>query len=189
MEKWKDINGYGGKYQISNLGNVRSFSRWANGRVLSPGKTKPNPQSYLYVGLVGKGRNDIKNFYVHRLVAEYFCDNPNGYSEVNHIDGNTFNNRAENLEWCTHKQNIQHALTRGLLNHDFEKGNKHPRAKSVIQFTKDGEYIREFGSVNEAARETGVPESTICRVCNPKYVNEHSAHGFIWRYKDGETNS
>lgn len=190
MEIWKDIKGYEGKYQISNYGNVRSFTKWGRGKFLKGGCTKPHPQCYKFVGLVGSGRKDVKHYYIHRLVAEYFCDNPNKYDEVNHIDGNTFNNHADNLEWCTHKQNMENATKRGVLiaGHLSESGAKHPKAKAVLQYTKDGEFVKEWESVNQIMRETGIPASTIFRVCNPKYKHEHTARGYIWRYKDGKTN-
>lgn len=187
MEIWKDIKGYEGKYQISNYGNVRSFTRWGNGKILKGGCTKPNPQKYKFVGLVGNGRKDVKQYYIHRLVAEYFCDNPNKYDEVNHIDGNTFNNHADNLEWCTHKQNMENAVKRGVLieGHLSERGAKHPRAKAVLQYTKNGEFVKEWGSVSEIMRETGIPANAIFRVCSDRYPHEHTAKGYIWRYKNG----
>lgn len=189
MEIWKDIDGYNGKYQVSNLGNVRSFSRWSKGRLLVGGLTKANPQQYRYVVLVGKGRKDLHSKYIHRLVAECFCENPNEYDEVNHIDGNCLNNRADNLEWCTHAGNMLNAKERGVLSHDFEKGSLHPKSKKVLQYKKDGTFVKEWDSLNQIMRETGIPASTIFRVCNPKYKHEHSAKGYIWRYRDGEANN
>lgn len=172
MENWKDIDGYGGKYQVSDHGRVRSLSAWSKGKELKGGLTKGKPHQYRCVLLVGKGRKDIKTKYIHRLVAEAFIENPNDYEEVNHKDGNTLNNFADNLEWCTHK-----------------KGRKNPHSKAVLQFTKDGDFVKEWGSVNEIMRTTGIPASTIFRVCNPKYKHEHTAHGYIWRYKNGEANN
>ena len=186
MEIWKDIEGYNGKYQVSNYGNIRSYSRWGNGRILQGGYTKGNPQKYRFVALVGVGRKDIHNKYIHRLVAEHFCDNPNQYNEVNHIDGNTMNNHASNLEWCSHKQNMENAVKRGVLN-NRKKGKDNPNSKKVLQMTKDGVLIKEWESVNQIMRETGIPASYIFKVCSPKY-NERTAKGFIWRYKDGKTN-
>lgn len=191
MEEWKDISGYNGKYKISTEGNVKSFSKWGNGRILKGGATKGNPQPYRFVALVKTGRNDVKLKYIHRLVAEAFIDNPLGLPEVNHINGNTLDNRAENLEWCTHAQNMIHASKSGALSagHSGSRGSLHPKAKAVLQFTKDGRFVKEWGSVNQIMRETGIPASTIFRCCNPlKYPHEKSAHGYMWRYKNGETN-
>lgn len=188
MEIWKDIDGYGGKYQISNCGNVRSFSRWKNGALLKGGMCgKPGP--YRTVQLVKSGRRDVKQYYIHRLVAMHFLDNKNDLPEVNHIDGNTLNNRVENLEWCTRKYNAEHASRMGILAkaHEFETGSKHPRAKAVLQFRKDGTLLKEWESVNQIQRETNYLASSIFCCCNHK-KGYRTAYGYVWEYKNGETN-
>ena len=154
---------------------------------MSPG-TGGNPGPYKYVLLVKSGRKDCKSFYVHRLVAKHFVPNPDNLPEVNHIDGNTLNNTANNLEWCTRKYNAQHASANGILSkaHEFESGSKHPRAKSVLQKTKDGKLVREWGSVNQIQRETPYLASSIFGCCNHK-KGYNSAYGYIWEYKNGET--
>lgn len=188
MEIWKDIEGYNGKYQVSNLGNIRSFSRWAKGRILKGGVcgTKGKSGPYRYVILVKSSRADAKNVYIHRLVALHFVDNPNGYNEINHKDGNTLNNCADNLEWCTHFHNMHHAIDNGLIDisHDFERGARHPKAKSVIQKTKDGKFVKEWESVNQVQRETKYLASCIFNCCNHKH-NAKTAYGYLWEYKDG----
>ena len=190
-EIWKDINGFDGKYQISNNGNVRSFSRWKNGKMLKPGKCG-NPGPYMFVTLVKTSRADAKNYYIHRLVAEAFLAKTLGKTEVNHKDGDTLNNNVSNLEWCTHAENMEHANRTGILTeaHDNEKGEKNPRSKPVLQYDTDGNFIREWGSVNQIMRETGIPANYIFKCCNPeKYKSAKTARGFVWRYKNGETNS
>lgn len=115
MEQWKDIKNYEGKYQISNLGRVKSLKKWSGNkynpkwvyqdRILHPSN---NGNGYLIIGL--KKNNIRKNYYIHRLVAEHFIDNPNNYKEVNHLDYNKENNKADNLEWCTRKENIEYSI-------------------------------------------------------------------------------
>src|SRR5699024_10761196 len=111
-ESWKDIEGYEGLYQISNLGRVKSLSRdiQMNGYIKRSKMTYLRfsrlPYGYLTVAL--SKRSIKKQFYVHRLVALYFVDNPNKYNEVNHIDEDKENNYFLNLEWCTRKQNMNH---------------------------------------------------------------------------------
>lgn len=190
-EVWKEIPGYNGRYQISNFGRVRSFSKWKNGGLLKPGKCG-NPGPYLWVNLVYEKDRIKKNCYIHRLVAENFLDSVEGKTEVNHIDGNTLNNRADNLEWCTHGENMKHASLSGALSkgQDPYKGEKNPRSKAVLQYDLNGNFIREWGSVNQVMRETGIPADRIFRCCNPqKYPHEKTAKGFIWVYKNGQTDN
>lgn len=123
-EIWKDIEGYEGLYQVSNLGNVKSLRkridkgkchRYFDEKILKPIETN---RGYLRVKLC-KDRK-IKKIRVHRLVAEAFIKRPE--LEVNHIDGNKKNNKVENLEWVTQRENKQHAWITGLYH---KKGGKH----------------------------------------------------------------
>ncbi len=118
-EEWKSIKGYEGLYEISSFGRVKSLLGW-NGRkyiqrerILAPYKQQSNKYYSRSVVKLTKD-NKTKDFKVHRLVAEAFIPNPNNYKVVNHIDGNPLNNNVENLEWCTQKMNIKHALNNEL---------------------------------------------------------------------------
>jgi hypothetical protein len=110
MELWKDIPNYEGIYQVSNQGNIRSLLFRNNIvvkekiRILKP---TDNGNGYLIVGLKASGKR--KNYYVHRLVAAMFCKKVDNCNYVNHKDRNKYNNNAENLEWCTQKQNVQYS--------------------------------------------------------------------------------
>lgn len=122
IEVWKDIKGYEGLYQISNLGRVKSLSRTItvidNNRIYS----KTLKQKILYQELHNKGYLNVtlyknkkyKTLYVHRLVAEAFIDNYQSKSQVNHIDGNRKHNNVLNLEWVTNQENNQYAFDSGL---------------------------------------------------------------------------
>lgn len=109
-EQWKPVLETNGAYLISNYGHVVSTIFRNNIvekpmiRAISP---TDNGKGYKIVGLISDGKR--KNFYVHRLVAEYFVQNPNDYKYVNHIDYNKENNHYSNLEWCTQKQNVRHS--------------------------------------------------------------------------------
>ena len=111
-EIWKDIKKYEGIYQISNLGRVKSLSRQKkhsyNGVALLKEKIlKPQKANgYYFVRLCKDSIS--KQYLVHRLVASHFLNNPNNYNEINHIDEDKTNNNAINLEWCTHKYNINY---------------------------------------------------------------------------------
>ena len=119
-EEWKPIKGYEGLYEISNWGRVKSLLGW-NGhkyiqreRILDPYKQQSNKYYSRSVVKLTKD-NKTKDFKVHRLVAEAFIPNPDNYTVVNHIDGNSLNNKVENLEWCTQKVNIKHAINNELI--------------------------------------------------------------------------
>ena len=123
-------------------------------------KVKPfvNLQGYLVCGINYKdGR---KNQRIHRLVATYFLDNPENKEFVNHKNGIKTDNHVDNLEWCTGSENMIHATKTGLLVN--AKGFEDSQSKPVKMFDKyTNEFIHEFGSMREAARETGIDLSTI----------------------------
>jgi len=121
MEVWKDVVGYEGIYEVSNLGNVRTHidkvtsntrfkkRKWKQ-RILKD--KNPNGRD-TRVTLWKDGKP--KDFLVHRLVAEAFLPKVEGKTIINHIDGNPKNNNVDNLEWCDHYENNNHAFDNGLI--------------------------------------------------------------------------
>lgn len=108
MEQWKPIDGTDGKYEVSNLGHVRT-----NGKRPGLLTLTKQPKGYLYA-MIQLSNGKQKNCRVHRLVAEYFLPNPDNMKEVNHKDGNKDNNHVSNLEWCTRSNNVKHSFDTGL---------------------------------------------------------------------------
>jgi hypothetical protein len=108
MEIWKDIVGYDGAYKVSSLGKIKSYKKDVP-IILKPGKDK---DGYLQVSLSKNGKASMRK--IHRKVTETFINNTFNKKCVNHINGIKGDNRVENLEWCTHKENTQHALNNGL---------------------------------------------------------------------------
>lgn len=107
MEIWRDIEGYEGRYQISNRGRVKSLTR---NKIM---RLKAQRHGYKRIGL--RTGSDPQKFYmVHRLVAQAFVPNPNNKAEVNHIDGDKANNTSTNLQWVTTSENALHAYKLGL---------------------------------------------------------------------------
>lgn len=113
-ECWWDIDEYGGKYQVSSFGRIKSFAN--NGKKRSEQGKIMN--DYLtdrgYVRVTLRDGVTTKYLRVHRLVAFAFLDNPYNYTELNHIDGDKTNNHVDNLEWCTRSENLLHAYRTGL---------------------------------------------------------------------------
>ena len=117
-EIWKDIQGYEGFYQISNLGNVKSLERVVdkgNGILQHRKERIMNKRESVdgyYVAKLNVNKKST-SIAIHILVARHFIDNPNNYPEVNHKDCNRKNNQVDNLEWCTHQQNVEHSKQLG----------------------------------------------------------------------------
>lgn len=168
-EEWRDIAGYEGLYQVSNLGRVRSLDRRVQSR---PGRTRiargkiMAPQivnGYLKVVLYGNGC--YKNRLVHRLVAETFIEPVEGKNYVDHINGNKTDNRVENLRWVTIGENNHLMYEQGLV--DLEKRRMHG-VNTIKKFgtpTPKKAVIRDdgvvFESVTAAAKAIGAGESTL----------------------------
>ena len=117
-EIWKDIQGYEGFYQISNLGTVKSLERVVdkgNGILQHRKERIMNKRESVdgyYIAKLNVNKKST-SIAVHILVARHFIDNPNNYPEVNHKDCNRKNNQVDNLEWCTHQQNVEHSKQLG----------------------------------------------------------------------------
>ena len=187
QEIWKDIRNYEGLYQISNNGNVKSLGRWVNCK--NKGKRwqeekilKPSVEGngYQRVGLHENGT--IKNYFVHRLVAQAFIQNPNNYPQVNHKNEIKDDNRVENLEWCDAKYNVNYGTAR---ERGAEKISKKlingKKSKPVLQInTKTDEIIRVFPSAMEVERQLGFSNSHISECCKG---NRKTCGGFKWQYK------
>lgn len=175
-EIWKEIDGFP-DYEISNLGRVCSF-KWKYPKILKPYK---NRYGYLTITLCHDGKMVTKK--VHRLVAEAFVPNPENKPEVNHIDEDKENNVAENLEWVTRRENVNHGT--GIKRSAEALLNRKDLSKPVVQYTSDGVFMDLYSSLAEAERITGINKSHICQVCRGK---RKTAGGYLWLY-DGEEES
>ena len=178
-EIWKDIKDYEGLYQISNLGNIKSVTRKVKnkkyGTMIAKEKILKQNMSkagYFTIGLCKNGKT--KTTSVHRLVASTFILNPKNKPCINHLDNNPSNNNVKNLEWCTQKENIQHAC---------KSGNMNGVPKKINQYDLEENFIKTWKSMQEASRNLKIPASNICYCCKG-YSKYSHAGGFIWRYYD-----
>ncbi len=166
-EIWRIVSGYP-FYSVSNLGRVRSDNPYSHKEplIMHP---YPDKDGHMKVRLCKDGA--VKNFFVHRLVAAAFIDNPLGLPIVNHKDENPANNCAENLEWCTARENTVY------------KGMPVRRAASlrrqIAQKSMDGKVIRIWESRAAIQRQTGFSGGNITMACQGKRT---SAHGYLWEY-------
>lgn len=175
-ETWKDISGFEGLYQVSNTGKIKSFCRKKT-KILVPGIHRGYERVIL-------SKNNIRRYAsVHRLVAEAFVPNPEGKPQVNHIDENTRNNNANNLEWVTSKENINWGT--GLERRSYHQRSTQPRCKAVYQYDRSLNLINIFSSCHEAARQTGYLRSGIAHSCNKKRGFK-TYKGYVWEYETKE---
>ena len=182
-EIWKDIEGYEGLYQVSNLGRVRSLGRTIN-RMTRWGTVKPytiKPRVLKHkISAYGRLQYHlhsldgvVKPYLAHRLVAKHFIPNPDNLPEVNHKDENPKNNRADNLEWVSHIANCNY----GTRN----ERSAAKRGRQVEQLTLDGPHVAFYQSASEASRMTGIGRKNINEcLC----LRSQTAGGYRWKYKE-----
>ena len=162
-EIYKDIQGYEGKYQISNLGNVYSL---ITNKILKPRLTL---DGYYQVDLCKNGVK--KHLYIHRLVAQSFLDNPKNYKIVNHKDENSMNNIVSNLEWCNSTYNNNY----GNCKRKISEAN----SIKINQYDMDGNFIKQWLGINNIERCFKINKGNICMCCKGKRNN---AGGYKWKY-------
>ena len=164
--KWFDIKGYEGLYQINKNGEVRSlphYTKFKNGTSYHNGKLlklHDNGKGYLKVDLCKDGKQ--KRFFIHRLVAGTFIENPNNYPQVNHINGNKKDNRVENLEWVSASTNVKHAVSMGLFHITEDKNLWKLTEEDALETLNNA--ILEGNSIVINPRDFGVYKSVFQKV-------------------------
>ena len=167
MEIWKPVR-YASDYQVSNLGNLKN----KRGRPLLVNyerlrKTNTRARPGFRVG------GELKQYYLHRVVAEHFLDNERNLPEVNHIDGDCYNNAASNLEWVTKMENMRHANETGLIT----------RFTTRIKAThKQTGQVTTYDSMTACSKATGVSSPSISKCCRGTLENKE----YTFEYEDSQ---
>jgi len=183
MEKWKDIKGWEGLYQVSSCGRLKSFKKEPDGRVLS---NKNKKGDYFSVILNAQGRSP-RHARMHVLVAEAFIPNPMCKPEVNHIDGNKQNNHVKNLEWASRVENMHHAIRMfPKVLQGMHRFNKYVKTRPILQINENGKVVGKFNNCQEAGKATGICSRNIHQVASRTEYNpgrtRSQAGGYKWRF-------
>lgn len=190
QEIWKDVVGYEGYYQVSNLGRVKSMSRKVKSplrnntvvtkreKILKQGKNKLG-----YRSVTLQRDTHIKCISVHRLVASVFIKNPLKLPVVAHNDSDPSNNIVDNLRWTTQSDNIQQAFNEGRKVvssiSSFKKGVPSKNRKKVNQYSLDNLLLRNWDCITDIQNQTGFNRPNICKALKGKIS---SAYGYKWKY-------
>lgn len=175
-EIWKVVKGYEGRYQVSNLGNVKSLSRMVNSgngvksKLINEIILKPNITIHGYK-IATLWIDGVSGHYsVHRLVATTFIPNPENKPMVNHINCIKTDNRVENLEWVTRQENVTHAVLNKLIPVG-EKVGVSKLKQSDIDYIRDNFFRKSARCSNSTllAKKFGVSSGHIKKIVRKKY--------------------
>ena len=178
-EIWKPVKRYEGLYEVSNLGRLKTLRRPGTAtKILNPAQDR---YGYSIVILHKKGK--LKHFKVHRLVLETFSPNPDPqkYTECNHKDENKSNNNIENLEWVTHKQNVNYGTRTQRANEKAQIVNRNNGlSKPIAQYDLKGNLIKIWASTKEAERNGFNHSAIINCALGRKYHKTYK--NYVWKY-------
>lgn len=163
--KIKDIKGYEGLYKVHCYGFIYSVPR----KGTKGGFMKIIPDEYPEIVLTKRGQS--RRFLIHRIVAEHFIENPNNYPQINHINGNKYDNYFENLEWCNNSMNTKHSYDNGLTKKRYREANPNHKltSKQVIEIYNIAKLGGRHYGRKKLAEKYGVSECTIKEIVTNRY--------------------
>jgi hypothetical protein len=182
-ELWKEIDGYGGRYQVSNCGRIWNV---ATQKIMKPQLKK---SGYYSINLM-KPNKKLVSERVHRLVALYFCEKPDGCHVVNHLDSNKINNHARNLEWTTISGNTRHCFENNevfrqqVLDNSIKAAHKTILTLEVRD--KDGFLVGIFKGYQETAHILGINEKTVRNIALGKFKTNRKGYTITAIAKGGD---
>lgn len=169
FQGYREVPGYEGIYYINENGDVLAMPRYGS-RHKEPYIMARCYDNHGYTIACLSKNNTHKTVRIHRVVAQLFIPNPNGYREINHKDENPANPSASNLEWCDRKYNVNYGT------------RTQKTQKPVLMFRKDGSFVRRFSGIREASQYMNSSNiSNISYCCKGK---RHSAFGYLWRFEN-----
>lgn len=200
LEVWRKIKTYEDFYEISSFGRVRSLDRLSNNKIRKGKLCKPFMRNNYWAVALSK-QGFVKQFSIHRLVAEAFIENSENKPTVNHIDGNKLNNTLSNLEWATQSEQILHAINKlGFIPHkvvcNYTNRLKQIRKTARLGYSTPQEVKEkiskslskrikcisdniEFNSLKEAVEYSGLPKSTFHRKLHKKELINNKKYEYI----------
>lgn len=169
MEIWKDIKGYEDKYQVSDTGKIKAlnFHNEKKEKELIPKKRR---DGYFCIQLYKN--NKRKSYYIHKLVAEAFIENPYNLKCINHKDENKQNNNVSNLEFCTIKYNNHYS---------FKARKNRKKDKKISQYTIDGKLIKQWNTIKEIETIKGYSYYGIFNCLSNR---QKTSSDYIWKYEE-----
>lgn len=196
IEEWRPVVGFEGLYEVSNWGRIKSLPKTVTRKGicynLNEKILKPQPSGNGYLKIFLHNNKYKKQFFVHRIVSEAFIPNPGNKPFIDHINTIRDDNRIENLRWCTQKENCNNPISlskmsessmkvdRIKVNKVLQEKNSSVASKKVYQYDINGNFIRAFNSVIEAAKYIGVKTKSLTVECNRR---QHYYLGYLWYYK------